>query len=84
MAAHWLVYTTTKCASLATEENSHPSLHYVFQSLPTFWRPCVAAGAELLRRALCVNLSMNRVNDPSAGSPTETLLRLLLLLNDQV
>lgn len=24
------------------------------------------------------------VNDPSAGSPTETLLRLLLPLNDQV
>jgi hypothetical protein len=25
-----------------------------------------------------------RVNDPSAGSPTETLLRLLLPLDDQV
>ena len=25
-----------------------------------------------------------RVNDPSAGSPTETLLRLLLPLNNQV
>ena len=25
-----------------------------------------------------------RVNDPSAGSPTETLLRLLLPLNSQV
>jgi hypothetical protein len=25
-----------------------------------------------------------RNNDPSAGSPTETLLRLLLPLNDQV
>ena len=25
-----------------------------------------------------------RDNDPSAGSPTETLLRLLLPLNDQV
>ena len=25
-----------------------------------------------------------RINDPSAGSPTETLLRLLLPLNDQV
>ena len=24
------------------------------------------------------------INDPSAGSPTETLLRLLLPLNDQV
>ena len=26
----------------------------------------------------------NFTNDPSAGSPTETLLRLLLPLNDQV
>ena len=26
----------------------------------------------------------NSVNDPSAGSPTETLLRLLLPLNDKV
>ena len=29
-------------------------------------------------------VSGNNVNDPSAGSPTETLLRLLLPLNDQV
>jgi hypothetical protein len=29
-------------------------------------------------------ISWIRVNDPSAGSPTETLLRLLLPLNDQV
>lgn len=43
--------------------------------------------------ARCINLSMEtdgqsrtsvNVNDPSAGSPTETLLRLLLPLNDQV
>lgn len=27
---------------------------------------------------------LRNVNDPSAGSPTETLLRLLLPLNDQV
>ena len=29
-------------------------------------------------------LKVDFVNDPSAGSPTETLLRLLLPLNDQV
>ena len=28
--------------------------------------------------------NLHTVNDPSAGSPTETLLRLLLPLNDQV
>ena len=32
---------------------------------------------------LCV-LDFNCVNDPSAGSPTETLLRLLLPLSDKV
>ena len=31
-----------------------------------------------------VVLSQTNANDPSAGSPTETLLRLLLPLNDQV
>jgi hypothetical protein len=30
------------------------------------------------------SLFFDRVNDPSAGSPTETLLRLLLPLNDKV
>ena len=30
------------------------------------------------------NWGLERVNDPSAGSPTETLLRLLLPLNEQV
>ena len=31
-----------------------------------------------------VGVELNRVNDPSAGSPTETLLRLLLPLSDKV
>ena len=31
-----------------------------------------------------VSQRMTNGNDPSAGSPTETLLRLLLPLNDQV
>ena len=30
------------------------------------------------------DVDTNRVNDPSAGSPTETLLRLLLPLSDKV
>ena len=32
----------------------------------------------------CVELGWISVNDPSAGSPTETLLRLLLPLSDKV
>ena len=31
-----------------------------------------------------VEATLKFINDPSAGSPTETLLRLLLPLNDQV
>ena len=31
-----------------------------------------------------LGFELNRVNDPSAGSPTETLLRLLLPLSDKV
>ena len=34
---------------------------------------------------VCLSIQgLKHVNDPSAGSPTETLLRLLLPLNDQV
>lgn len=53
------------------------------------WREAVAPGCPplFLGRA-SPSLSLfcfgSAVNDPSAGSPTETLLRLLLPLNDQV
>jgi hypothetical protein len=40
------------------------------------------AGTRL--HSLWVDSGLERVNDPSAGSPTETLLRLLLPLNEQV
>ena len=34
--------------------------------------------------ATCTNMRLERANDPSTGSPTETLLRLLLPLRDEV
>ncbi|RDD37650.1 putative uncharacterized protein ART3, partial [Trichoplax sp. H2] len=37
-----------------------------------------------LKRFACAKNTKHIVNDPSAGSPTETLLRLLLPLDDQV
>jgi hypothetical protein len=43
-----------------------------------------SAQAVLLPRVYKVEGQRPFVNDPSAGSPTETLLRLLLPLNDQV
>ena len=39
--------------------------------------------AEPVKLTGCGNFSIH-VNDPSAGSPTETLLRLLLPLNEQI
>ena len=38
---------------------------------------CSSLGSRVVDKGICVN-------DPSAGSPTETLLRLLLPLDDQV
>ena len=43
-----------------------------------------AQRAHDTREALFTHEAFGYVNDPSAGSPTETLLRLLLPLNDQV
>ena len=45
------------------------------------------ARRHVLRRANDINNTIHKYcieNDPSAGSPTETLLRLLLPLDDQV
>ena len=50
-------------------------------------RVCTCLGLFIVFGLVCGQLqpfSNLLVNDPSAGSPTETLLRLLLPLNDQV
>lgn len=47
-----------------------------------FLRPRKGTAGEQQRRGR--SRTSRNVNDPSAGSPTETLLRLLLPLNDQV
>ena len=39
---------------------------------------------SLSPHALHSNYNQTHVNDPSAGSPTETLLRLVLPLNGQI
>ena len=43
---------------------------------------CASRAAAL--RSLFTLVRASRANDPSAGSPTETLLRLLLPLSDKV
>ena len=49
----------------------------VFDSLHTLEK-------RVLQRHLALNQSIIKCNDPSAGSPTDTLLRLLLPLNDTI
>ena len=44
-------------------------------------RPSLRKGSR--RGLVIVKLLLNHSNDPYAGSPTKTLLRLLLPLNDQ-
>ena len=58
-------------------------VHYVFIQMPKgaqSWRVEVRP-LELVKSK---KSALKFTNDPSAGSPTETLLRLLLPLNDQV
>src|ERR1700689_388948 len=54
-----------------------PDLQYVHS-----WKNKENKCALVKDQQKCVQIYLN--NDPSAGSPTETLLRLLLPLNDQV
>ena len=60
---------------------------------PTHWCPeppeggidaCISFPHQVLTWKVHNDLFWMRVNDPSAGSPTETLLRLLLPLSDKV
>ena len=51
--------------------NQACSLPPIYRTLPVKGKPCLTHKFDF-------------GNDPSAGSPTETLLRLLLPLNDQV
>jgi hypothetical protein len=53
-----------------SNKGAHSQGHSQGLSAPTAWRPCRGGPRP--------------GNDPSAGSPTETLLRLLLPLNDRV
>lgn len=47
-------------------------------------RECSGRAQPLFQRLATTQAPLWYDNDPSAGSPTETLLRLLLPLNDQV
>ena len=62
-----------------------PVRRCVLASGPWEGRTSAVSSTPPLRRSPLAESSPSRLgNDPSAGSPTETLLRLLLPLNDQV
>ena len=71
---------------LGTRIPDNKPLRFSFTLLADPWNQITGVGLfESLSRLLCFEtFSKSFGNDPSAGSPTETLLRLLLPLDDQV
>ena len=70
--------SATRATETVCEERVSPASPVNQSSLPkAFVRTGTDSGSKLEKARVIVN-------DPSAGSPTETLLRLLLPLNDQV
>ena len=64
-------------ADRTDDEPSHPS-----RNIRVVWE---TNSLTVLCRQIPLGISLNETgNDPSAGSPTETLLRLILPLNDEV
>ena len=69
-----------------TEEEDGPNLIHYPRARARGRRkngPIPDPGQKLIKEVHS-ELNVGRVNDPSAGSPTETLLRLLLPLSDKV
>jgi hypothetical protein len=78
----------TLLRSSSLQEPRDPLLKVVkviqYQNSHTNTRICSLGISRSRANVKTTNVVHKLVNDPSAGSPTETLLRLLLPLNDQV
>lgn len=79
--ARYASLSHTLSLSYERESGTVNSVLYVYLSVSVSFAVAVAAARV---RATGRAGPPRNVNDPSAGSPTETLLRLLLPLNDQV
>ena len=71
-----LIHSTPLSRHSCTLSNPSSAEHAIKQSVP----PLTSSVSVILSSEFVVDIS----NDPSAGSPTETLLRLLLPLSDKV
>lgn len=67
-----------------TSRQFHAAVRGPFRDFSVSFQSPTAALVAPPGRARGTEQDLRNVNDPSAGSPTETLLRLLLPLNDQV
>lgn len=67
-----------------TSRQFHTAVRGLFLDFSVSFQSPTAALVAPPSRARGTEQDLRNVNDPSAGSPTETLLRLLLPLNDQV
>lgn len=74
----------TSCCDRATyaQDNYIYTHHRLTQKCAAFVR--IGYRNRIITQHAAKAYARDNVNDPSAGSPTETLLRLLLPLNDQV
>lgn len=71
-------------SGINTSRQFHAAVRGPFRFLCVLSQSPTAALVAPPGRARGTERDLRNVNDPSAGSPTETLLRLLLPLNDQV
>jgi hypothetical protein len=76
--------TLTRGLSLHEATRTHPLLLTTRAKAGQTHNTVAAEASTHLRNGVCKVLFCGHSNDPSAGSPTETLLRLLLPLDDQV
>ncbi|KAJ8705024.1 hypothetical protein PYW08_012344 [Mythimna loreyi] len=84
------LYQSTYRTRARREQDTRPMTISRFRRASLLYKSVMVFGLYYTLYARSVHLLEKRhvlalhVNDPSAGSPTETLLRLLLPLNDQV
>ena len=80
----WATPTSTVAVKPGTKNSSRDNLVERLSSRDVSRDEKVLIHVNVLESLLNNKCSTSFGNDPSAGSPTETLLRLLLPLNDQV
>ena len=74
-----------KMVQISQESGKRTLLTVINKSTSRLWTCTMTSERHVHgHNATCTNMTLECVTDPSAGSPTETLLRLLLPLSDEV